>query len=433
MYGEQIHLNTSGGTLWIEDDGEVRIDAGQEEIFTLHNDTVGAGQVYMQYTLTNGGGTPVDLWETGVGSDQSFWIYSDIAGDNGLYIDNSLNVDFEGDVDIDGNSDQALTVNSTSSTAGAGNGDDVWIQLQTAGEDEWEIGASDDGTFWLYDERSGDTRFALSGSGANIEVDTGSDEALTIENGIGDQYIDLETNDYGAGEIVVTLELGEGAGGTFDASEMTFTNDGVAEWSLISNDALDLGADSFYVYDGSDTEFALGFDESSNATFYSADSSSAFRIWDQDQNTILNVDTTSDIVTTNGRLTVNEDDNNAFTVETTGGTDIFEVDTTGASATGVTIGEGTQIEKVLHFAVDFNPVAPGAPPSVICATGTVTGAATTDRIVANPDPSDLNNLHAWHGARVSALNTVEACFYQGAGTATDPGAAITVFGIIITP
>ncbi len=139
------------------------------------------------------------------------------------------------------------------------------------------------------------------------------------------------------------------------------------------------------------------------------------------------------LVVPGGTLRVTIANDNALTIEDAGGADIFEVDTNGAGATGVTIGEGTQIEKVLHFAVDFNPAAPGTPPAVTCATGTVTGAVTTDRIIANPDPADLSDLHAWHGARVSASNTVQACFYQGAGAATDPGNAITVFGIIITP
>src|SRR5690606_36473369 len=132
--------------------------------------------------------------------------------------------------DIDGNSEQALTVNNAATAT-----DNVWIEFQHEGVSQWELGAHASGTFWLYDVVDNVDRFELSRSGATFRVSDSSDEGLTVRNETGDQFLDVESNDSGGGEIYASLELGEGGGGTFDASEIIFTNDGSQDWSIGGN------------------------------------------------------------------------------------------------------------------------------------------------------------------------------------------------------
>jgi hypothetical protein len=298
-----------------------------------------------------------------------------------------LIIDGDGETRIDANSGDILVLNNTTTSATQG-----YIQYELEGTELWEAGVDSSGTYWLFNDQFSLNTFESTPDGARvITVDTSLD-GLEVERSNGTEFLDAYVES-GRG----TLQIGSG----FPDSEVIFTNDGSDMWSVGSNDTAD-GTDSFFIWNEGAGEYAL------------------------------TVNSSSDFILDSGSLRINTNNDAAFIVEDASGNDVFEVDTDGAGATGITIGDGTQIEKILHFAVDFNPGTSGAGPNVVCATGTVTGAATTDRIIANPDPNDLSNSFAWHGARVSASNTVESCFFTSAST-LDPGAAITVFGIIITP
>lgn len=66
---------------------------------------------------------------------------------------------------------------------------------------------------------------------------------------------------------------------------------------------------------------------------------------------------------------------------------------------------------------------------VVCGTTTLTGALTTDYVVATPNSGDLNDAWVYHGARVSAANTVEVCVQNNSGGNSNP-AAVNVYAIV---
>jgi hypothetical protein len=340
--------------------------------------------------LTTGSGVDWKIYQDDGSNDFRLW--NDTANQDTLIVDQ------DGETRINAQSSDVLVLNNTDGDTGVVDGEVSYLQYEIGGAELWESGVEDNNTYFLYNDVDGELGFTLNSNEAILQVDNSATEGLTVQRYDGTEFFDAQAYDPGVGSMLASLAIGEG----FPASEVLFTNGGNEAWSIGSSDFNSGGADGFYLWnDVADEE-------------------------------TLTIDSTSNIWVENGSFNVNVDNNNAFVVEDNSDVDIFAVDTNGASATGVTIGGGTQIEKVLHFAVNVDP-ASTAQDATVCATGTVTGAATSDTIVANPDPNDLLDGFAWHGARVSASNTMQACFVKVSATSQDPGNAITIFGIIITP
>jgi hypothetical protein len=88
--------------------------------------------------------------------------------------------------------------------------------------------------------------------------------------------------------------------------------------------------------------------------------------------------------------------------------------------TGVKIGQGTAISKVLRGTVSVNPSSVAAN-SVSTQTVTITGAATGDSVVLNPPAAGLTAGLLVTQVRVSAADTVSVTYYNTTGSAIDEG------------
>ncbi len=242
-----IYFSTENGIdrMVIENDGEVEITSEGEQILRLNNGEVGATGIFVQYAV---GG--VDLWETGVASDDSFYLWNDTTSSQGMAINVDNTVEFEGSIDVDANGGQVLVLNNAEISASA-----AWIQFQLEGLQVWELFTTAD-EMGFYDDTDDVTRLEVGRSGTTIHVNDASTEGLTVENESGQQYFDAQrSGDY------ALFEIGDG----FANSEMILTNDGNGIWGLGTNDAT-FGEDGFYLYNYQTSSSALGFDENNNGT-----------------------------------------------------------------------------------------------------------------------------------------------------------------------
>lgn len=85
---------------------------------------------------------------------------------------------------------------------------------------------------------------------------------------------------------------------------------------------------------------------------------------------------------------------------------------------GIKVGQGTAISKVLRGTVTVDPSSVGAN-SASTQTVTITGAATGDSVVLNPPSGGLTAGLLVAQARVSAANTVSITYYNTTGSAID--------------
>lgn len=93
--------------------------------------------------------------------------------------------------------------------------------------------------------------------------------------------------------------------------------------------------------------------------------------------------------------------------------------TTVAATTSVTVGAGTPITKIVAYSQALTPASVAAA-TVAEQTFTVTGLATTDKVVVNP--AATGNATGIAGARVSAADTLAIAFVNPTAGALVPGA-----------
>lgn len=87
---------------------------------------------------------------------------------------------------------------------------------------------------------------------------------------------------------------------------------------------------------------------------------------------------------------------------------------------GLIIGNGTAIKRVTAGTISLDPPSIAAT-SRAAVTGTVTGVAVGDRILLEP-PAALNDDLIFHGARVTAADTITVYLYNPTAGAIDDAA-----------
>ena len=364
-----IYFSTENGIdrMVIENDGEVEITSEGEQILRLNNGEVGASGIFVQYAV---GG--VDLWETGVASDDSFYLWNDTTSSQGMAINADNTVEFEGAIDVDANGGQVLVLNNAETSASA-----AWIQFQLEGIQVWELFTTAD-EMGFYDDTDDVTRFEVGRGGATIQVGDASTEGLTVENDTGNQLVDIQLTG-----TIAQLQIGQG----FADSELMFTNDGSDVWSVGSNDAAD-GNDSFFIYNNNTSQYLLTVDE--NGTDTTLDSNLVV------QGTL---DVTDD-------TTVQTDSTTAFQIQNAAGTsDLFVADTTNSR---IGIGTGTP-GQTLHLSTDV----------------TAAGAATSIRLDGLNAGTNSPAKHCSSGADDATIGTI-AWTNPGNGCADDSSLASAV-------
>jgi hypothetical protein len=91
-------------------------------------------------------------------------------------------------------------------------------------------------------------------------------------------------------------------------------------------------------------------------------------------------------------------------------------------ATGLTVGSGTQITKILRGTVSVNPASLNGTTAADTSV-TISGAATGDTVIMNAPTAGLTAGMFIVGAWVSATDTVKVRLYNSTGAPIDEAAA----------
>jgi len=106
-----------------------------------------------------------------------------------------------------------------------------------------------------------------------------------------------------------------------------------------------------------------------------------------------------------------------------------QVDTNGLSTTGLNVGSGTTLTKILKGTVTIDPASINAN-TVAEQSFTLTGAATGDSLRLNPPTAGLTAGLTVMQVYVSATNTIKVTFWNSTGSSIDEASASWVFSII---